>query len=303
MCGILGVIGQVDDLSAQVVKRALNVIAHRGPDGEGILRSPQAILGHRRLAIIDLTSGGSQPMTDPESSLSIVFNGEIYNYLEVREELARAGTKFVSSSDTEVLLKGYREWGEDVLNKCNGMWSFVIWDANKRRAFISRDRFGKKPLYYAISGNRLIFASEPKAIHAIDPALTAPNTNAIVNLLVKSCIHAGCESFYRDIHALPPGHCAVYDASSGHFQAKRYWDYPCKRRERRRQSVRRRRISVSVRGCRSIKTEERRSCRTDLIRRARFFGGTRSSGQGQIRIVALLHIRVFGHAAGRTEMG
>src|ERR1700730_2062972 len=159
MCGICGFVGagSDDDLNRMSAR-----ILHRGPDDLGTWRStsPSVQLGSRRLAIVDLT-GGHQPMATPDGQLVIVFNGEIYNHRELRTELRKLGHHFETDhSDTEVLLLGYREWGRDVLQRRNGMWAFALYDMEKAMLFCSRDRFGKKPFYYARTSDAFVFASE-----------------------------------------------------------------------------------------------------------------------------------------------
>ena len=165
MCGILGVLGQTDP---HLFESALHRLTHRGPDGYGIWEGDQVMLGHRRLAIIDISSRGKQPL-EALDRYWITFNGEIYNYKEIREELEPEGFTFRGESDTEVLLYAYVKWKERCLDKLNGMWSFAIWDKQEQSLFLSRDRFGKKPLFYAWVGGLFVFASEMKAIYPFLP--------------------------------------------------------------------------------------------------------------------------------------
>ena len=167
MCGIAGQYcyqgGRPDRrLLADMSER----LAHRGPDGEGTHINRSTGLVHRRLAIIDLSPDGLQPMTNEDSSLWLVFNGEIYNFVELREELAKKGHTFYSKSDTEVILHAYEEWGHDCLARFNGMWAFALWDEKKQELFCARDRFGIKPFYYTTAGGSFLFASEIKALLA-----------------------------------------------------------------------------------------------------------------------------------------
>ena len=167
MCGIAGqycLDGKAPDttLLAEMSKR----LTHRGPDGEGTHIRGNAGLVHRRLAIIDLSDEGLQPMTSEDGTLWIVFNGEIYNYLELREELIAKGHRFHSHSDTEVILHAYEEWGADCLPRFNGMWAFAILDEKKGELFCARDRFGIKPFYYTVVDGSFLFASEIKALLA-----------------------------------------------------------------------------------------------------------------------------------------
>lgn len=162
MCGILGTVPSAKPKA--FFEKALNLLAHRGPDGLGIWEEEQKqiVLGHRRLSILDLSDAGAQPMHD--GRFSIVHNGEIYNYRELRRELESCGLVFKTQTDTEVILAAYGKWGKECLRKFNGMWAFAIWDKKEQTLFLSRDRFGKKPLFYAFIGNAFVFASEMKAI-------------------------------------------------------------------------------------------------------------------------------------------
>ena len=164
MCGICGVFDfRGGAVQRDLVRKMSNAIRHRGPDGEGLYVCGQIGFGHRRLSIIDL-QGGNQPITNEDDSMAIIFNGEIYNFVELREELEKNGHVFKTRSDTEVILHGYEEWGIDCLNHFNGIFAFAIWDQKQKRLFIARDHIGVKPLYYMVAGNRLLFASEIKAL-------------------------------------------------------------------------------------------------------------------------------------------
>ncbi len=163
MCGIAGFVGRgsVEDL-----RRMNAALAHRGPDDEGtwVDEPTRVFLGHRRLSIVDI-GGGQQPMWTEDGQLGVIFNGEIYNHLELRAELAALGCRFQSDhSDTEVLLHGYRTWGPDFTNRLNGMWAFVLYDRRDGQLFCSRDRFGKKPFFYTLRNGTFVFASELSAI-------------------------------------------------------------------------------------------------------------------------------------------
>jgi asparagine synthase (glutamine-hydrolysing) len=169
MCGIAGFTG-AGELST--LRQMTAVLAHRGPDGEGywIDEDPRVFLGHRRLSIVDIAAG-SQPMTTLDERLVITFNGEIYNHAALRAELEKRGHRFKTDhSDTEVLLYGYREWGHGLLEKLNGMWAFAIYDRGRHELFLSRDRFGKKPLFYYADDNAFAFASELTALR-LHPAV------------------------------------------------------------------------------------------------------------------------------------
>ena len=167
MCGIVGIMQFEEKAVSPVVMRKMtDAITHRGPDDEGLFIDAFIGLGHRRLAIIDLSPTGHQPMLAEDGNLTIVYNGEIYNFPQIRKELENFGHKFVSHSDTEVVLESYLQWGTECLNRFNGMFTFAIWDKRKQELFIARDRYGIKPLYYTFQGNAFIFSSEQKAITA-----------------------------------------------------------------------------------------------------------------------------------------
>ncbi|MGZ8811692.1 MAG: asparagine synthetase B family protein, partial [Thermoanaerobaculia bacterium] len=163
MCGIAGFAGEGD---VEVLRRMNHAITHRGPDAEGVWIDGEArvFLGHRRLSIVDI-GGGSQPMWTDDGSVGVVFNGEIYNHLDLRRELVALGHRFSTDhSDTEALLHAYRAWGPGFVSRLNGMWAFAIYDRAKRRLFCSRDRFGKKPFYYTLQQGTFAFASELSAL-------------------------------------------------------------------------------------------------------------------------------------------
>jgi len=167
MCGIVGTLPSTE---INFFKKSLETLYHRGPDGYGIETIDNNItLGHRRLSIVDLSSNGSQPMFSDCNRYCIVFNGEIYNFLEIRDKLEKKGYKFKSNSDTEALLYSYIEWGDRCVQEFNGMWALAIWDNKKKELFLSRDRFGKKPLFYSFVNGKFIFASEMKAIYPYLP--------------------------------------------------------------------------------------------------------------------------------------
>jgi asparagine synthase (glutamine-hydrolysing) len=186
----------------------LDVQAHRGPDGCGTWVDPGIVLGHRRLAFLDLSHEGSQPMQYGEDRYTITYNGEIYNFVELRTTLERLGHRFRSSSDTEVLLAAYAEWGVDCLSRLNGMFAFAIWDRRKRTLFVARDRLGVKPLNYTWDGNRFGFASETKALHAAGLASGGIDADAVYEYLARGYTSEG-RSFHAGVHALEPGHALL----------------------------------------------------------------------------------------------
>jgi asparagine synthase (glutamine-hydrolysing) len=226
MCGILGWFGRHGPEDAGRFGAALDLLAHRGPDDRGVFAVQGALLGHRRLSILDLSPAGHQPMAEPASGAVIVFNGEIYNHVELRVELEGLGHRFSGHSDTEVLLHALIEWGEQALPRLNGMWAFAFWQPAKQRLLLARDRFGVKPLYYRNGQDGLAFASEPKALLALFPEHRAVSEPALLDFLGNNLLYARGESFYQGIHVLPPAHYANYEVDTGKLSLSRYWDYP-----------------------------------------------------------------------------
>jgi asparagine synthase (glutamine-hydrolysing) len=209
MCGIAGIYR----LDGETVERneidlLTDAVAHRGPDGRGVWfnREKNLALGHRRLAILDLTAAGTQPMSY-NGRYSMSFNGEIYNFLEIRNELIQKGHSFSTQTDTEVVLAAYAEWGSDVLSRFNGMWAFALYDETDRTLLLSRDRFGVKPLYYFSSRGRLIFSSEVQAIHRI-LGPTHPLNKAVIEDIVKGRFynHGTKETYLKNVFSLPGGY-------------------------------------------------------------------------------------------------
>src|SRR5688572_19691807 len=202
-------------------------LAHRGPDGDGFFEDGPVALGHRRLAILDVSPAGAQPMTDASGRFVITYNGEIYNYVELRTELENAGAQFRSRSDTEVLLEGYARWGEGVLHRLNGMFAFAIWDRKERVLFAARDRFGEKPFLYRYErGRGLWFASEPRALFAAGVLSPAPRRDLLYRFLAYHQTGSPGDSFYDGIAHLPPAHCmAVRD---GRITRWPYWFLPAR---------------------------------------------------------------------------
>ncbi len=226
MCGILGWIAEGVQSHDERFSSALDTLVHRGPDDRGMFAGQGVLLGHHRLSIIDLSRGGHQPMQDPASGTVIVFNGEIYNYRELRTQLERHGHSFRTKSDTEVLLHAYLEWGPAALNKLNGMWGVGIWQPGQRKLFVARDRFGIKPFYFTHKHADFAFASEPKALLALFPNLRQPDDIAVYKFLAEGLLYTEGSSFYQGIHTLPPGHYGEYAFETGQFKTTRYWDYP-----------------------------------------------------------------------------
>jgi asparagine synthase (glutamine-hydrolysing) len=223
VCGIAGLVGLgVGEDERALLERMTDSLAHRGPDGRGIAIGDGWALGHRRLAVIDL-GGGAQPMYGGDGSLCITFNGEIYNYIELRAQLRRLGQIIVGDSDTEVLLAAYREWGDGMLAHCNGMFAFALWDRAQQRLLIARDHVGVKPLYWSEHGGKLAFGSEPKALlHCpwVSRELDPLALDAYVDLLYIP----PPRSIFAGLRQLPPGHKLVWQA--GRAEVSCWWDAP-----------------------------------------------------------------------------
>ena len=231
MCGIAGLVslaGSLDDGAVQQVRRLCGALAHRGPDGEGIVVRSQAVLGHRRLAVMDLTDAGSQPMGSGDGKVWVVFNGEIYNHRDIRAELEALGYQFRSQCDTEVLVHGYREWGmRDLLPRLRGMFAIGLWDEHARRLWLVRDRLGVKPLFYAVSNSTVVFASEIRPLFDVH----RPTADAIDPVALDCFLAFGNlppdRAILRGIEKLPPGTAIEFD-ESGH-KVWRYWSVPLDR--------------------------------------------------------------------------
>ena len=227
MCAIVGLCKIINDRDLEWLNQSCNSLRHRGPDSDGKWIGPKKniALGHRRLSIIDTNDISNQPFISNDSNLAIVFNGEIYNYLELRQELQDIGFKFRTNSDTEVLLYAYKYWGEDCLNFLNGMWAFAIFDQTnghgREKLFISRDRAGEKPLYYIHNSEKFEFASELKGLRKTnDIDLNALNHYlALGNVPGDLCISSG-------VKKLPPAYAGIYDFENGNFKKWRYWQLP-----------------------------------------------------------------------------
>jgi len=223
MCGIAGILHFDNHRIADSLKlKAMtDILSHRGPDGEGFFLNKNIGLGHRRLSIIDLSTG-DQPMYNTDRSIVLVLNGEIYNYIELRVELQKKGHAFRTTSDTEVVLKAYEEWGVDCQNYFNGMWAFALWDDNKKKLFLSRDRIGEKPLNYAVIDNTLIFASEIKSLFKY--GIAKEIRLELVEIYLALTNIPGPDTFYKNIYKLRPGHFILADLNG--IQEHQYWEIP-----------------------------------------------------------------------------
>lgn len=227
MCGIAGIVSPNGRVDAGLLERMRDSLTHRGPDGCGVRISPDGTVGlaHRRLAIIDLSAGGQQPMQDAAGRVSITFNGEIYNFKELRAELEAVGHRFRSTSDTEVLLAAYREWDIDCVPHLTGQFAFAIYDEDRRRLLLARDRAGEKPLYYCREGDRLLFASELKALTA-DPRIARKLDRTSFEYFLAYGYVPSDRSILRGVHKLPQGHAATFDVARGTWHEWAYWQLP-----------------------------------------------------------------------------
>jgi asparagine synthase (glutamine-hydrolysing) len=228
MCGIFGIVGRNAVIGEGILERGTQSLAHRGPDDSGTILLRDSVptpveigLGSRRLAILDLSPLGHQPMPDAETGNWIVYNGEIYNFRDVRRELEQAGTSFVSHSDTEVLLKAYVRWGEQCLVKFRGMFAFAIWDARRHCLFLARDPMGIKPLYYAQSGSYFIFASEVRSLLGTGLVPRRIDHCGLINYLTFGSAYDPL-TLVEGVHALPPGHSMTWE--DGNLRLAPYWD-------------------------------------------------------------------------------
>lgn len=260
MCGIAGVFDTRSRVDLGRLHRMAEVLRHRGPDDEGLVLidpngghafthggadTPRAVfesklpyapgrgtgspseaeyrlgLVHRRLSIVDLSPAGHQPMCDTSGKHWITYNGEIYNFVELRAELEQMGERFVSSSDTEVILAAYRRWGRECLHHFNGMFAFALWDGERRELFCARDRLGVKPFYYQYDGTRFAFASEPKALVLTQPHRIVPRLSAVRDVLALDWVDHGAHTFFEGLWQLPAGHSLVVGA--GVFAVRAWW--------------------------------------------------------------------------------
>jgi len=224
MCGIAGIVGASDDtrIDYNLVHRMCQTITHRGPDDEGVFIKDGVGFGMRRLSIIDL-AGGHQPVFNEDRTAWVVFNGEIYNFPDLRRELEQKGHQFRTYTDTEVIIHLYEELGAECVQRLRGMFAFAIFDEPRRRVLLARDRLGKKPLHYAMSRGRLLFGSEIKAVLAAAPELSEINPQALLQYFYFGYIPDPATAF-AGIHKLPPGHLLEYER--GEVRVRQYWDLP-----------------------------------------------------------------------------
>src|SRR5437667_7586129 len=217
MCGIVGIVaseGLHPDDRERVV-RMRSVISYCGPDGAGLQADECAVLGHRRLSIVDL-AGGHQPLSNEDGSVWITFNGEIYNHAEVRRELEAAGHVYRTRSDTETIVHAYEQWGDECVHRFRGMFAFAVWDVRSKRLLLVRDRLGIKPLYWTRAGDHLLFGSEIKALLASD--LVRPDANvAALPEVLSTRYTSGADTLFNGIYKLLPGHRLVFENGAVHI--------------------------------------------------------------------------------------
>lgn len=229
MCGILAIVNlnSQTPVNKKKVTESLKIMSHRGPDNTNTFYPDNfKVLGHVRLSIIDLNNQSNQPFFSKDKRYSVIFNGEIFNYTEIRNELEQKGVIFLTDSDTEVLLQAYINWGKSCVNKFNGMWAFVIYDSLENKFFCSRDRFGIKPLYYCNHNDQVIFASEIKSILNYFPELVNPNYNVIANYCRTSIGAQHKETWFEKIYRVESANNVIL--SNNQIEFERYWDYPRK---------------------------------------------------------------------------
>src|SRR5947207_2649467 len=225
MIGGIAGFGSVDGLDREAAPRAVrmrDVLTHRGPDESGLHVDTHAALAHRRLSIVDLSTG-QQPTSNEDGTVWIVFNGEIYNHAEIRRDLEARGHTYRTRSDTETIVHAYEQWGDDFVRRLRGMFAFALWDTRRRRLLLVRDRLGVKPLYWARAGNLLLFGSEIKAILASGYVEPEPNVAAVPELLSTRYV-SGSETLFRGVNKLLPGH--MLDFEQGVVRTLQYWDVP-----------------------------------------------------------------------------
>ncbi|MFH1957605.1 MAG: asparagine synthase (glutamine-hydrolyzing) [bacterium] len=222
MCGIAGIYNfNKQSVPDSILRKMVSVISHRGPDDEGIMVDKNIGLGHKRLSIVDLSSAGHQPMSNEDGMLWIVYNGEAYNFKEIKESLVKKGYKFKSNTDTEVILHSYREWGTSCLERFNGMFAFAIWDKRNNKLFIARDRLGIKPLYYFHKNGVFVFGSEIKTILQHPKVKTGVNKSALVEYLNLRYVMAP-KTMFKDICKLKQGH--FLEIENGKIKIRQYWN-------------------------------------------------------------------------------
>ncbi len=283
MCGICGIFRtSLEPVPPHAIDAMVQTLHHRGPDGRGSHFADGIGLGFTRLAIIDRTPASDQPIIDEASGTVLVFNGEIYNYVELRRELAGLGHQFRSQGDGETILRGYLEWGTKCLERLNGMFAFALFDPRNQTLFLARDRFGEKPLYVAQSERGLVFGSEIKAILAVRPSLRRPETRAVYRYLARGDLDLDDETFFSGIRSLPAAHFAVV-GRDGAYTPVAYWQARAGEVPERRQDA--------IEGFRELLFDSiRLRLRSDVP-----LGSSLSGGLDSSSIVAAIHAQKASH--------
>jgi len=223
MCGIVGIVNFQSNVDPEMLREAAATLRLRGPDDAGVWASENVGLGHRRLSIIDVSPTGHQPMFSADGRYVLVYNGEIYNFREIRQLLDGSGRRWRSQSDTEVILEAYARWGPGCVEHLHGMFAFAIWDLQARVMYAARDRMGVKPLYYHYSSDCFAFASRPRALLALNPSWSNPLDEQAIRFYFESGYVPAPYSVFRAMRKLPPAHWLLLNESGLHV--KRYWDY------------------------------------------------------------------------------
>ncbi|MBI4134792.1 MAG: asparagine synthase (glutamine-hydrolyzing) [Candidatus Sungbacteria bacterium] len=224
MCGVAGIVTRKPNTAEKSrLEKMIETMPYRGPNDRGTYFDDNALLGHLRLSIIDLSPEGRNPLFDASGDFCIIFNGEIYNYVEIRDELRQSGISFRTKTDTEVVLESYKRWGDKCVAHFNGMWAFAIWDKRRKRLFVSRDRFGVKPLFYAMNDDELLFASEVKGILAARRAKAELNETFLYHYLDRHVPFGSNETVFQGIHTLLPAHNLIWENGKVHIE--RYWRF------------------------------------------------------------------------------
>lgn len=223
MCGIAGCVTQKEKINKGRFEKMVDIIEHRGPDDRGVFYENNLALGHRRLSVIDLSADGHQPFFYGNRYV-VVFNGEIYNYLELKEELQKKGYHFNTKTDTEALVASFACWGEECVGHFNGMWAFAIYDREEQKIFCSRDRFGVKPFYYTEQENMFLFASEIKQFYQILEQRPRANKECLLQYIIRGNIDYSKETMFHDVFQLRGGYNLSYDIKTHRYNIKRYYD-------------------------------------------------------------------------------
>ncbi len=224
MCGISLIVNKSDAITNEnEISSMSEKIIHRGPDDDGLFINKNVAMSFRRLSVIDLSEAGHQPMISEKGNV-IIFNGEIFNYVELKKELTNLGFRFKSKTDTEVILAAYEHWGEDCVLRFNGMWGFVIYDQNQNRLFISRDRFGIKPLYFWQNTKLFSVSSEIKQFYGIESFIPRIEEESAIRFLYKNQLNTNEKTFFKNVFSLEPGHNLIYDLDCNLIHKKKYYD-------------------------------------------------------------------------------